>query len=201
MEVTSSTNNVMDNSFWMFTPTLNLDWPIYSFVVLRLGVGYQLTFGDSWTADNDQPLQGVPSDLNGNTFLYSIWNIYRILFFLNIMKNILLTGGAGFIGSNFINYILDEHSDYNIINLDKLTYAGNLENLVTSEGKKNYKFVKGDITNAELVNSLFQKYDINYVINFAAESHVDRSILDSEIFFRSNVLGTNVLLEAARKFK
>ena len=116
------------------------------------------------------------------------------------MKNILLTGGAGFIGSNFINYILDEHNDYNIVNLDKLTYAGNLENLVTSEGKKNYRFVKGDITNAELVNSLFQKYDINYVINFAAESHVDRSILDSEIFFRSNVLGTNVLLEAARKF-
>jgi len=116
------------------------------------------------------------------------------------MKNILLTGGAGFIGSNFINYILDEHSDYNIINLDKLTYAGNLENLVTSEGKKYYQFVKGDITNAELVNSLFQKYDISYVINFAAESHVDRSILGSEIFFRSNVLGTNVLLEAARKF-
>jgi dTDP-glucose 4,6-dehydratase len=116
------------------------------------------------------------------------------------MKNILLTGGAGFIGSNFINYILDEHNDYNIVNLDKLTYAGNLENLVTSEGKKNYRFVKGDITNAELVNSLFRKYDINYVINFAAESHVDRSILDSEIFFRSNVLGTNVLLEAARKF-
>ena len=117
------------------------------------------------------------------------------------MKNILLTGGAGFIGSNFINYILDEQSDYNVINLDKLTYAGNLENLVTSEGKKNYTFVKGDITNAELVNSLFQQYDINYVINFAAESHVDRSILDSEIFFRSNVLGTNVLLEVARKFK
>ncbi len=116
------------------------------------------------------------------------------------MKNILLTGGAGFIGSNFINYILGEHSDYNIINLDKLTYAGNLENLVTSERKKNYRFVKGDITNAELVNSLFQKYDINYVINFAAESHVDRSILGSEVFFRSNVLGTNVLLEAARKF-
>jgi len=116
------------------------------------------------------------------------------------MNNILLTGGAGFIGSNFINYILDEHSDYNIINLDKLTYAGNLENLVTSERKKNYRFVKGDITNAELVNSLFQRYDINYVINFAAESHVDRSILDSEVFLRSNVLGTNVLLEAARKF-
>ena len=116
------------------------------------------------------------------------------------MKNILLTGGAGFIGSNFINYILDEQNDYNIVNLDKLTYAGNLENLVTSERKKNYHFVKGDITNAELVNFLFQKYDINYVINFAAESHVDRSILGSEVFFRSNVLGTNVLLEAARKY-
>jgi len=116
------------------------------------------------------------------------------------MKNILLTGGAGFIGSNFINYILDKHNDYNIINLDKLTYAGNLENLVTSEWKKNYQFVRGDITNTELVNFLFQKYDINYVINFAAESHVDRSILSSEVFFRSNVLGTNVLLEAARKF-
>ena len=116
------------------------------------------------------------------------------------MKNILLTGGAGFIGSNYINYILDKQSDYNIINLDKLTYAGNLENLVSSERKKNYRFVKGDITNAELVNSLFQMYDINYVINFAAESHVDRSILGSEIFFKSNVLGTNVLLEAARKF-
>lgn len=116
------------------------------------------------------------------------------------MKNILVTGGAGFIGSNFISYILDEHSDYNIVNLDKLTYAGNLENLKASEGKKNYRFVKGDIINADLVNSIFQLYDIEYVINFAAESHVDRSILGSEVFFRSNVLGTNVLLEAARKF-
>ncbi len=116
------------------------------------------------------------------------------------MKNILVTGGAGFIGSNFINHILDEKNDYKIINLDKLTYAGNLENLVSSEGKKNYKFVRGDITNTELVNSIFQLYDIEYIINFAAESHVDRSILGSEIFFRSNVLGTNVLLEAARKF-
>ena len=115
------------------------------------------------------------------------------------MKNILVTGGAGFIGSNFINYILDVRDDYNIINLDKLTYAGNLENLIPSETKKNYHFIKGDITNSELVNYLFQKFDIKYVINFAAESHVDRSILVSEIFFRSNVLGTNVLLEAARR--
>ena len=117
------------------------------------------------------------------------------------MNNILVTGGAGFIGSNFINYILDERDDYNIINLDKLTYAGNLENLVFSESKKNYHFIKGDITNAELVNYLFKKFDIKYVINFAAESHVDRSILGSEVFFRSNVLGTNVLLEESRKFE
>ncbi|MGB5895216.1 MAG: dTDP-glucose 4,6-dehydratase, partial [Ignavibacteriaceae bacterium] len=117
------------------------------------------------------------------------------------MKNVLVTGGAGFIGSNFINYILDERDDYNIINLDKLTYAGNLENLVFSESKKNYHFIKGDIINAELVNYLFQRFDIRYVINFAAESHVDRSILGSEVFFRSNVLGTNILLEASRKFE
>ncbi len=117
------------------------------------------------------------------------------------MNNVLVTGGAGFIGSNFINYILDGRDDYNIINLDKLTYAGNLENLVLSESKKNYHFIKGDIINTELVNYLFQKFDIKYVINFAAESHVDRSILGSEVFFRSNVLGTNVLLEASRKFE
>lgn len=117
------------------------------------------------------------------------------------MKNILVTGGAGFIGSNFINYILETHDDYNIINLDKLTYAGNLENLIPSEGKKSYHFVKGDICDFELVNSLFEKYKIKYVIHFAAESHVDRSILGSEIFFRTNVMGTNVLLEVSRKYE
>ncbi|MCH7722054.1 MAG: dTDP-glucose 4,6-dehydratase [Bacteroidetes bacterium] len=116
------------------------------------------------------------------------------------MKNILVTGGAGFIGSNFINYILAKRDDYNIVILDKLTYAGNLENLIASEAKKNYHFIKGDISNKELVNYLFTKFDIKYVINFAAESHVDRSILGSEVFFKSNVLGTNILLEAARKF-
>ncbi|MGE5351642.1 MAG: dTDP-glucose 4,6-dehydratase [Syntrophothermus sp.] len=115
------------------------------------------------------------------------------------MKNILVTGGAGFIGSNFINHILGERDDYNIINLDKLTYAGNLENLKESENKTNYHFVKGDITNSELVDYLFQKYSIKHVINFAAESHVDRSILGSEVFFRTNVIGTNVLLEASRR--
>lgn len=117
------------------------------------------------------------------------------------MKNILVTGGAGFIGSNFINYILNKRDDYFIVNLDKLTYAGNLENLKESEKKKNYRFIKGDITNAELVNYIFQKYDIKYVINFAAESHVDRSILGSEVFYMTNVIGTNVLLEMSRKFE
>lgn len=115
------------------------------------------------------------------------------------MKNVLVTGGAGFIGSNFINHILKERDDYFIINLDKLTYAGNLENLVESENHKNYRFVKGDICNAELVNYLFEKYKIKHVINFAAESHVDRSILGSSIFYQTNVIGTNVLLETARR--
>jgi dTDP-glucose 4,6-dehydratase len=117
------------------------------------------------------------------------------------MKNILVTGGAGFIGSNFINHILQIRDDYNIINIDKLTYAGNLENLTECEGKKNYHFIKGDIQNSELVEYLFKKYKIKYVINFAAESHVDRSILGSEIFFRTNVIGTNVLLEISKKYE
>ena len=116
------------------------------------------------------------------------------------MKNILVTGGAGFIGSNFINYILNKRDDYFIVNLDKLTYAGNLENLKEVESKKNYTFIKGDIVNGELVNYIFEKYKIKYVINFAAESHVDRSISGSEVFFRTNVIGTNVLLEASKRF-
>jgi dTDP-glucose 4,6-dehydratase len=116
------------------------------------------------------------------------------------MKNILVTGGAGFIGSNFINYILSKRKDIFIVNLDKLTYAGNLQNLKAVENYPNYYFIKGDIVNDELVNYIFQKYEISHVINFAAESHVDRSILGSEIFFRTNVLGTNVLLENAKRF-
>ena len=116
------------------------------------------------------------------------------------MKKILVTGGAGFIGSNFINFILSERDDVFVVNLDKLTYAGNLENLKAIETKENYAFVKGDITNEEVVKFIFERYGITHVVNFAAESHVDRSILGSEVFFRSNVLGTNVLLENAKSF-
>jgi dTDP-glucose 4,6-dehydratase len=115
------------------------------------------------------------------------------------MKKILVTGGAGFIGSNYINSILLESDDL-IVNVDKLTYAGNLENLKSIEEKNNYHFVKGDITNSELIDYLFSKYKFSHVVNFAAESHVDRSILGSEVFFKTNVIGTNVLLEAARRY-
>jgi dTDP-glucose 4,6-dehydratase len=110
---------------------------------------------------------------------------------------ILVTGGAGFIGSNFIRNILSKYSDIELINLDKLTYAGNLENLKDIENNKNYKFIKGDICDAELVNSLTK--DIDIIFNFAAESHVDRSINDPFVFTKSNTLGTHTLLEAARK--
>jgi dTDP-glucose 4,6-dehydratase len=117
------------------------------------------------------------------------------------MKNILVTGGAGFIGSNYINYFLGKRDDYFIVNLDKLTYAGNLENLKSAEKSKNYRFIKGDIGNSDLVRYIFEHYKIKYVINFAAESHVDRSILGAEVFYRTNVLGTNILLEWARRFE
>ena len=112
------------------------------------------------------------------------------------MSTILITGGAGFIGSNFVKYMLDKYSDYDIVNLDALTYCGNLENLKYIEDMDNYTFVKGDIRDKELVNDLASKSD--FVINFAAESHVDRSITDPEIFIKSNVLGTQVLLNAAK---
>jgi len=109
---------------------------------------------------------------------------------------LLITGGAGFIGSNFIRYIIKKYPDYQIVNLDFLTYAGNLENLKDVEKNPNYKFVKGDIADKDLANDLVKDADI--IVNFAAESHVDRSILDSAAFIRTNILGTHNLLEATR---
>jgi len=110
---------------------------------------------------------------------------------------LLVTGGAGFIGSNFIHHILSEHPDWEIVNLDKLTYAGNLENLKDIENDPRYHFVKGDIVDRELINALLQE-GIDVIVNFAAESHVDRSILDASPFIETNIKGTQVLLEAAR---
>lgn len=109
---------------------------------------------------------------------------------------LLVTGGAGFIGSNFICHILKKYPNYEIINLDILTYAGNLENLKEVEDNPRYEFVRGDIVDRELVESLVQKTDI--IVHFAAESHVDRSIMDSKAFIHTNIIGTHVLLEAAR---
>ncbi len=113
-----------------------------------------------------------------------------------MQKNILVTGGAGFIGSNFIHYLLEKYPEVKITNLDALTYAGNLENLKSVENNPNYKFVHGDITDKKLVNDLMKEVDL--VVHFAAESHVDRSIKDSDIFARTNINGTLNLLEAAR---
>ena len=113
---------------------------------------------------------------------------------------LLVTGGAGFIGSNFIHYVLREHSDWHITNLDKLTYAGNLENLKDIETEPRYTFIKGDITDRALVDGLLGRgFDV--IVNFAAESHVDRSIMDSFPFLETNVRGTQTLLEGARKHK
>ncbi|QDV50564.1 dTDP-glucose 4,6-dehydratase [Gimesia fumaroli] len=117
------------------------------------------------------------------------------------MKQILVTGGCGFIGSNFIRYQLSEYPGQSITNLDKLTYAGNLENLKEFESHSRYHFVKGDIANQDLVESLLKSTSFDAVINFAAESHVDRSILDSSPFIQTNIVGTQVLLDAARKQK
>jgi len=112
------------------------------------------------------------------------------------MKRALVTGGAGFIGSNFIRHILDKYDDYQVINLDKLTYCGNLENLKNIERNKNYKFIKGDIADIKLLNRIAKSCDI--IINFAAETHVDRSIKDAKGFVHTNVFGTHVLLDAAK---
>ena len=116
------------------------------------------------------------------------------------MKNIFVTGGAGFIGSNFIKYLL-ANFDYNVFNYDKLTYAGNLENLTDIEERPNYKFIKGDICDKELVEKSLTVNNIDTIVNFAAESHVDRSILGSREFIVTNVLGTQTLLDAFKNLK
>ncbi len=113
--------------------------------------------------------------------------------------NILLTGCAGFIGSNFVPYFLEKYPDYTLINLDLLTYAGNLENLKEIEGHPRYKFIKGDICNRELIEFIFNEYDIQGVIHFAAESHVDNSIKNPGVFVQTNVNGTFTLLDVAYK--
>lgn len=115
------------------------------------------------------------------------------------MKNILVTGGAGFIGSNFIYYELEKHPDRRIVCLDALTYAGNLETLERALKSKNFRFVKGDITDRKAVEALFLEESFDAVVNFAAESHVDRSIDEPEVFLKTNILGTQVLLDACRK--
>ncbi|MBC6975852.1 dTDP-glucose 4,6-dehydratase [Bacillus sp. Xin] len=111
--------------------------------------------------------------------------------------NILVTGGAGFIGSNFIRFLVKKYPHYNIINYDVLTYCGNLLNLEEIKGRKNYRFIKGDIQNKELLYHVIDQYEINSIINFAAESHVDRSIENPQIFYSTNILGTTTLLEVA----
>ncbi|MFD1139455.1 dTDP-glucose 4,6-dehydratase [Paenibacillus urinalis] len=112
---------------------------------------------------------------------------------------LLVTGGAGFIGSNFVLYMLEKYPDYEIINVDALTYAGNLENLKSVEHNSKHTFVKADITDAQAIDKLIQQ-DVDVVVNFAAESHVDRSIMEPDVFVKTNVLGTQVLLDAAKKY-
>jgi dTDP-glucose 4,6-dehydratase len=114
--------------------------------------------------------------------------------------NILLTGCAGFIGSNFVPFFLDKYPNYKLINLDLLTYAGDLENLKECEGNQRYKFIKGDICNRELVEFIFNEYDIQGVIHFAAESHVDNSIKNPAVFIETNVNGTFTLIDVAYKY-
>jgi len=115
------------------------------------------------------------------------------------MKNVLVTGGAGFIGSNFVRHFLQRHADCDVVNFDKLTYAGNLENLQDVEGNPRYHFSKGDICDPQQVTAALRDYRIDTIVHFAAESHVDRSILGATVFVQTNVLGTQILLEAARE--
>ena len=113
---------------------------------------------------------------------------------------ILVTGGAGFIGSNFIFYLLDRHPDERVVCLDKLTYAGNLSTLKDVMDKPNFRFVKADICDREAVYALFEEEHPDIVVNFAAESHVDRSIENPGVFLQTNVMGTQVMLDASRKY-
>ena len=115
------------------------------------------------------------------------------------MKNILVTGGAGFIGANFVPYFIENNPDYHLVNLDLLTYAGNLENVSEVENHPRYTFVQGDICDRNFIEELFQKHQFHDVIHFAAESHVDNSISGPEAFIKTNVLGTFNLLDSARK--
>jgi dTDP-glucose 4,6-dehydratase len=114
------------------------------------------------------------------------------------MKNLLVTGGAGFIGSNFVRHILKSHAGVNVVNYDKLTYAGNLENLAEIAQDPRYSFVKGDICDREFVDKTFRSQNIDTVVHFAAESHVDRSIMGAGVFVQTNVFGTQVLLDVSR---
>ncbi|MCE5330171.1 dTDP-glucose 4,6-dehydratase [bacterium] len=116
-------------------------------------------------------------------------------------RTILVTGGAGFIGSNFIHYMVKKYPEYKIINLDKLTYAGNLDNLKSIEDRPNYKFIKGDIADIKIVGEIFSGNKIDAVVNFAAESHVDRSIDNPGVFIQTDIYGTFVLLEAVKNHK
>ncbi len=116
------------------------------------------------------------------------------------ITNILVTGGAGFIGSNFVPYFLEQHFNYRVINLDLLTYAGNLENLQEISGHPRHLFIQGDIRDRELVDRIFAEYDIRGVIHFAAESHVDNSIAGPDVFIQTNINGTFNLLDSARRF-
>lgn len=116
------------------------------------------------------------------------------------MKKVLITGAAGFIGSNFVFHMLDAHPEYKIVGLDALTYAGNLETLSSVMDNPNFKFVKMDITDAVSIDKLFSKEEFDVVVNFAAESHVDRSIEDPGLFLRTNILGTQVLMDASLKY-
>ncbi len=117
-----------------------------------------------------------------------------------ILKTILVTGGAGFIGSNFVKLMLEKHPEYKIINIDALTYAGNLENLKGIDNNPNYEFIKVDIRDREKIEEIFKKNNIASVVNFAAESHVDRSIEEPEVFLTTNIIGTQVLLDLAKKY-